>query len=69
LAFIEDRVEPKGVDLHVYFESLKASFDNWERLKEAFIRGYREVYEKAEEVIKRAEEIELRGRYVEKRMT
>ncbi|WP_456327179.1 Kae1-associated kinase Bud32 [Archaeoglobus sp.] len=69
LAFIEDRIEPKGVDLHVFFESLKASFDNWEKLKEAFIRGYREVYEKAEEVIKRAEEIELRGRYVERRMT
>ncbi len=69
LAFIEDRVEPKGVDLHVYFESLKASFDNWEKLKEAFLRGYRSEYEKADEVIKRAEEIELRGRYVERRMT
>lgn len=69
LAFIDDRIEPKGVDLHVYFESLKASFDNWEELKEAFIRGYRSEYEKAEEVIKRAEEIELRGRYVERRMS
>ncbi len=69
LAFIEDRVEPKGVDLHVYFESLKASFDNWEELKEAFLRGYRSEYERADEVIKRAEEIELRGRYVERRMT
>ena len=58
LAFIEDRVEPKGVDLHVYFESLKASFDNWEELKKAFIEGYREEYEKAEEVLQRAEEIE-----------
>ncbi len=66
LAFIEDRVEPKGVDLHVYFESLKASFDNWEELKEAFIRGYRREYERADEVIKRAEEIELRGRYIDR---
>ncbi len=65
LAFIEDRVEPKGVDLHVYFESLKASFDNWEELKQAFIEGYRE-YEKAEDVINRAKEIEERGRYVER---
>lgn len=69
LAFIEDRIEPKGVDLHVYFESLRASFDNWEELKEAFIRGYKSEYEKAEEVIKRAEEIELRGRYIEKRIS
>ncbi len=67
LAFIDDRIEPKGVDLHVYFESLKASFDNWEELKMAFIDGYKE-YEKADEVINRAEEIELRGRYVERRI-
>jgi TP53 regulating kinase-like protein len=65
LAFIEDRVEPRGVDLHVYFESLKASFDNWEELKQAFIEGYRE-YEKADVVINRAKEIEERGRYVER---
>jgi len=68
LSFIEDRVEPKGVDLHVYFESLKAGFDNWRELKEAFIEGYREEYEKANEVLERAKEIELRGRYIEKRM-
>jgi len=68
LSFIEDRVEPKGVDLHVYFESLKAGFDNWEELKEAFIEGYKEEYEKAEEVLERAKEIELRGRYIEKRL-
>jgi len=68
LSFIEDRVEPKGVDLHVYFESLKAGFDNWEELKEAFIEGYREEYEKANEVLERAKEIELRGRYIEKRL-
>ncbi len=69
LSFIEDRVEPKGVDVHVYFESLKACFDDWEKLKEAFIEGYMEEYDKAEEVLERAKEIELRGRYVEKRMT
>ncbi len=68
LAFIDDSVEPKGVDLHVYFESLRASFENWEALKNAFVEGYREEYEKAEKVLERAKEIELRGRYVEKRM-
>jgi len=67
LSFIDERIEPKGVDLHVYFESLKASFDNWEELKQAFIEGYMD-YDKAEDVIKRAEEIELRGRYVERRI-
>ncbi len=66
LAFIDNRVEAKGVDVHVYFESLKAGFEDWEKLKKAFIEGYLEVGR--EEVIRRAEEIEERGRYVEKRL-
>jgi len=65
LAFIEDRIEPKGVDIHVYFESLKASFDDWKNLRDAFIEGYMN-YEKAKEVLGRVEEIEERGRYVER---
>lgn len=67
LAFIDNKVEPKGVDLHVYFESLKAYFDNWQELKEAFIEGYIEAGG-SKEVVERAEEIEIRGRYVEKRL-
>jgi TP53 regulating kinase-like protein len=65
LSFIEDRVEPKGVDLHVYFESLKASFDNWRELREAFIEGYRE-YGGTEDVLIRLQQIEERGRYIER---
>ncbi len=65
LAFIDNRIEPMGVDIHVYFESLKASFDNWERLRDAFIAGYIEAGGKPE-VIERAKEIEERGRYVER---
>ncbi len=68
LAFIDNRVEPMGVDIHVYFESLKASFENWERLRDAFIQGYLEAGGKIE-VIERAKEIEERGRYIERRMT
>ncbi|MCS7143981.1 MAG: Kae1-associated kinase Bud32 [Archaeoglobaceae archaeon] len=66
LAFIDNRIEAKGVDLHVYFESLKAGFENWERLRDAFIEGYLEFGK--EEVVKRAKEIEERGRYVERRL-
>ncbi len=66
LAFVDNRVEAKGVDVHVYFESLKAGFENWESLKNAFVEGYLEFGK--EEVIKRAEEIEERGRYVERRL-
>jgi len=65
LAFFDQKIEPKGVDLHVFFESLKASYENWEELKKVFIEGYKE-YEKAEEVLRRAEEIEARGRYVDR---
>ncbi len=67
LSFYDERIESKGVDVHIYFESLKAYFDNWEELKEAFISGYKS-YEKADEVLKRVEEIDARGRYVERRM-
>lgn len=67
LAFIDSKIEPMGVDVHVYFESLKASFDDWRRLKESFIEGYIEAGGRRE-VIERAEEIEERGRYVERRM-
>ncbi|AAB90576.1 MULTISPECIES: Kae1-associated kinase Bud32 [Archaeoglobus] len=65
LAFFDNKVEPMGVDVHVYFESLKASFENWERLRDAFIEGYL-AEGGSEEVIERAKEIEERGRYVER---
>ncbi|MEM4616529.1 MAG: Kae1-associated kinase Bud32 [Archaeoglobaceae archaeon] len=66
LAFIDSRIEAKGVDVHVYFESLKAGFENWEKLRDAFIEGYLESG--SEDVIGRAKEIEERGRYVERRL-
>ena len=64
LAFADNDVEPKGVDVHVFFESLKAYFEDWERLKKAFVEGYLEVGSR--EVIERAEEIAERGRYVKR---
>ncbi|MET1123817.1 MAG: Kae1-associated kinase Bud32 [Archaeoglobaceae archaeon] len=63
LAYFDTEVEPKGVDLHVYIESLKAGFDNWEKLAEAFVEGYLEAGG-SEEVVERAREIDTRGRYV-----
>ena len=67
LAFIDNKVEPKGVDLHVYFEALKAYFDDWRELKKSFIEGYLKAGG-SKEVVNRAEEIEIRGRYVERRL-
>lgn len=65
LAFYDNKIEPMGVDVHVYFESLKASFENWERLRDAFIEGYLAAGGNPD-VIERAKEIEERGRYVER---
>ncbi len=65
LAFHSHEVEAKGVDLHVFIESLKAAYDNWERLKEAFLQGYLESGG-SEEVLERLKEIEQRGRYIER---
>lgn len=65
LAFHDERLEAKGVDIHVFYESLKAEFDNWKELWKAFLDGYRE-YQKFDDVMERFREIELRGRYVDK---
>ncbi len=65
LAFYDERLEAKGTDIHVFFEALKAGFDNWKELWESFVEGYKS-YEKFIDVMERFEEIELRGRYVER---
>ncbi|MEM2022555.1 MAG: Kae1-associated kinase Bud32 [Archaeoglobaceae archaeon] len=66
LSYIDHEIESKGVDVHVYFEALKAGFDNWEELQKSFVEGYLESGGSLE-VIERAREIEERGRYVERR--
>ena len=65
LAYYDERVEAKGVDIHVFYEALKADFDNWSELWDGFLEGYSQ-YEKFDEVIDRFREIEMRGRYVDK---
>lgn len=65
LSFHDERLEAKGTDIHVFFEALKAGFDNWEELWEGFLEGYKS-YEKFEDVMEKFREIELRGRYVER---
>ncbi|MCS7121164.1 MAG: Kae1-associated kinase Bud32 [Archaeoglobaceae archaeon] len=62
LAYFDSDVEAKGVDLHVFIESLKALYDDWEELRNSFLDGYLEFGSR--EVVERVKEIELRGRYV-----
>ncbi|MEA2075096.1 MAG: Kae1-associated kinase Bud32 [Euryarchaeota archaeon] len=66
LSFIDSSTEARGVDVHVFFQSLEGTHDFNEQLKESFIKGYKRTFPEAAQVLKRAEEIERRGRYVER---
>lgn len=63
-----NEVEKKAEDLYTFFSSLRALPD-YEKLKEAFLEGYRSsAGESASRVEERLREIEGRGRYVEKEL-
>jgi len=65
LAQATDEIEPRGVDLHVLYQTLESTApDRADALKSAFARGYRETFPHAGDVIAREHEIELRGRYL-----
>jgi TP53 regulating kinase-like protein len=66
LAFIESNTEARGVDVHVFFQSLQGTHEAYERLKKAFTIGYKRTFPQATQVLKRAAEIERRGRYAER---
>jgi len=64
LSQITEEIEPRGVDIHVLFQTLESTTNNPEELKTAFIRGYSTTFNKAKEVLEREHDIELRGRYL-----
>ena len=64
LASTSSEVESRGVDIHVFFQTLESTTANSGELIEAFIEGYSGVFPDADEVIEREHEIELRGRYL-----
>ena len=57
-------LEPRGVDIHVFFQTLESMVDNHGELRDCFISGYSEEFEGACDVIEREQEILLRGRYL-----
>jgi TP53 regulating kinase-like protein len=67
LSFIESSTEARGVDVHVFFQSLGGTHESYEQLKKSFIKGYRKTFTNASQVLKRVTEIEQRGRYVERK--
>jgi TP53 regulating kinase-like protein len=64
LSFWDATIEARGVDVHVYYQTLISSHENHEELMVAFAGGYRSSFpEAAEDVLRRVKEIEYRGRY------
>jgi N6-L-threonylcarbamoyladenine synthase/protein kinase Bud32 len=64
LAQVSSEIESRGVDIHVLFQTLQSTTPDAEPMKSAFIRGYKEVFGGAAEVLAREQEIEMRGRYL-----
>jgi len=64
LSQFTSEIEPRGVDLHVFFQTLESTREDAEELKEAFVKGYRGTFSGADDVLVREHEIELRGRYL-----
>jgi TP53 regulating kinase-like protein len=66
LAFVESNTEARGVDVHVFFQSLQGTHESYEELRAAFTEGYKRTFPQAAQVLKRAAEIERRGRYADR---
>ena len=64
LSSFDSSIEARGVDVHVFFQSLSATCESWKELKESFIKGYTRTLPDATQVLTRVSEIERRGRYV-----
>jgi len=64
LAFYDSSLEAKGVDCHVFFQTLHSTHDQAEELIAAFCVGYKRAYPGADAVLERVQEIKARGRYL-----
>ena len=64
LAQMTEEIEPRGVDLHVLFQTLESTTEMPDELRAAFTEGYQSSFTGADAVLAREHEIELRGRYL-----
>jgi Kae1-associated kinase Bud32 len=61
------RIEDQGVDLNLLYEALKSThFKILKLCWENIVKGYKEEYKNAEQVLEKMEEIEKRARYMER---
>lgn len=63
LAYYDNSVEARGVDIHVLFQTFVSTHTGHEELISAFSKGYRSTFPDADAVLQRVKEIEGRGRY------
>lgn len=63
LSFWDEMLESRGVDVHVFYQTIVSSHREHERLMAAFAEGYRSSFDGADAVLERVREIEYRGRY------
>jgi TP53 regulating kinase and related kinases len=64
LACYDTSVEARGVDVHVFFQALEASHENFISIKSAFILGYAKKCRDAQQILDKVHEIKRRGRYL-----
>jgi Kae1-associated kinase Bud32 len=64
LACYDKSIEARGVDVHVFFQALDASHENFNSLKNAFILGYAKRCPDVQQILDKVEEIKERGRYL-----
>lgn len=63
LAGYDEHIEPKGVDLHVLFQTIRSSHPESKGKINQILDEYKKTYPEHEKVIQRLKEIEKRGRY------
>lgn len=64
LSYFDQSTEARGVDVHVFFQTMKSTHMHSDEMIEAFKLGYKRVFSGADDVLKRVEEIRRRGRYL-----
>jgi Kae1-associated kinase Bud32 len=64
LACYDTSVEARGVDVHVFFQALEASHENFISMKSAFILGYAKRCPDAQQILDKVHQIKRRGRYL-----
>jgi N6-L-threonylcarbamoyladenine synthase/protein kinase Bud32 len=64
LALVSSEIEHRGVDLHVFFQTLESTTADHRPLRDAFVAGYAAEFPGSADVLAREQEIGRRGRYL-----